>query len=153
MWNSFFSDVIGPAEETGGSANLFADDLNVFQEFDRYATVEDVMQKMQECQRKVHKWGKVNRVLFDSGKENLAVLHPIHGDGEPFKFVGCLFDCQILMIQAIEKILSQIRPKIQAILRTRCYYPVKELVGQFKTHVWGLMEYHNGAIFHAADFP
>ena len=34
LWNSFFSDVTGPAEETGGAANLFADDLSVFQEFE-----------------------------------------------------------------------------------------------------------------------
>ena len=80
------------------------------------------------------------------------MLHPLHGEGEIFKFVGCLFDVQLLMTQAVEKILSQIRPKMQAILRTQAHYPVKDLVGQFKTHVWGLMEYHHGAIFHATDY-
>ena len=47
--------------------------------------------------------------------------------------------------------LSLIRPKIRAIIRMRSHYPAAELIHQFKTHVWGLMEYHNGAIFHASS--
>jgi hypothetical protein len=55
------------------------------------------------------------------------------------------------MDQAIEKILAQVRPKRHAILRTKPHYCVRDLITQFKTHVWGLMEYHSGAIFHASD--
>ena len=55
------------------------------------------------------------------------------------------------MQQAVERILSQARPKIKAILRTRQFYDSKELVNQFKTHIWGLMETHNGTIFHASS--
>ena len=29
---------------------------------------------------------------------------------------------------------------------------VKDLIGQFKTHVWNLMEMHNGAIFHVSEY-
>ena len=36
------------------------------------------------------------------------------------------------------------RPKIVAILRMRPHYEIKELVNQFKTHVWGIKETHNG---------
>ena len=86
-------------------------------------------------QRKVHKWGRINRVSFDAGKEHIIILHPIHGEGDPFKLLGCLVDCKLVMQQAVERILSQARPKIKAILRTRQFYDSKELVNQFKTHI------------------
>ena len=43
------------------------------------------------------------------------------------------------------------RPKVKAILRTRFHYGAEELISQFKTHVWGIMEVHNGAILHASN--
>ena len=54
------------------------------------------------------------------------------------------------MHDAIENILSQARPKIKAMLRTRAHYDAISLVSQFKTHIWSIMEQHNGAIFHAS---
>lgn len=42
------------------------------------------------------------------------------------------------------------RPKITGILHTRRYYSISDLINQFKSHVWSIMESHNGAIFHAA---
>ena len=56
------------------------------------------------------------------------------------------------MNQAIDKILAQVRPKVAAILRTRKYYKTAELIDQFKTHIWGLMEFQDDAIFHASDY-
>ena len=56
------------------------------------------------------------------------------------------------MKQAIEKVLCQIRPKITVILRTRQHYGEADLIGQFKTHVWGIIEQNSGAIFHAARY-
>ena len=106
---------------------------------------------MHVCRTKVHAWGRVNRVAFDPSKEHVVILHPIRGEGDPFKLLGCLVDCKLVMDQAIEKILAQVRPKRQAILRTKPHYCVRDLITQFKTHVWGLMEYHSGAIFHASD--
>ena len=47
LWNSFFADVCIPAKSTGGREAMFADDLNVFQEFDRsedLAKVQDTLQ-------------------------------------------------------------------------------------------------------------
>ena len=102
------------------------------------------------CRARVHKWGRANRVSFDLNKEHIVIVHPIHANGDPFKFLGCMVDCKLRMDQAIDRILIQIRPKIQAILRTRKYYPVNVLINQFETHVWSLMEIHNGAIFHAS---
>ena len=54
------------------------------------------------------------------------------------------------MDQAIDRTLSQFRPRITALLRTRGHYSVKDLIGQFKTQIWGIMEANNGGIFHAA---
>ena len=36
-------------------------------------------------------------------------------------------------------------------MRTRGYYSVSELITQYKTHVWGLVEIHCGGYFHAAS--
>ena len=105
---------------------------------------------MMDCRAKVHRWGKVNRVVFDADKEHIIVLHPLQGEGEPFKLLGCLVDCKLIMQNAVDKMLTQIRPKVKAILRTRAFYAEKYLIAQFKTHIWGLMECHNGGIFHAS---
>ena len=51
----------------------------------------------------------------------------------------------------IDKIITQVRPKIQTILRTIGIYSIGDMIQQFKTHVWGNMEYANGAILHATD--
>ena len=77
--------------------------------------------------------------------------NPIKGAGDPFKLLGCLVDCKLQMHQAIDKILAQARPKATAILRMRSHYCTKELLNQFKTHIWSILEIHNGAIFHAAS--
>ena len=106
---------------------------------------------MSSCRTRVHAWGKINRVTFDAGKEHIVILHPSQGDGDPFKLLGCLVDCKLTMKQAVEALLSQIRPKVRAIVRTRSHYSEKDLIAQFKTHVWGLMECHNGGIFHACS--
>ena len=53
------------------------------------------------------------------------------------------------MEHAIDQVLSRIRPKIKALLRTRCYYSTGDMVNQFKIHIWGLIEYQNGALCHA----
>ena len=31
-------------------------------------------------------------------------------------------------------------------------YSKKDLISQFKTHIWGIMETQNGAIFHSAEY-
>ena len=81
----------------------------------------------------------------------MVIIHPFHAQGDAFKLLGCLVDPKLLMKLAIEKILAQIRPKVTALLRTRAHYDVPTLIVQFKTHIWGILEAHNGAIFHAAS--
>ena len=69
LWNAFFSDVSVPAASTGGQEAMFADDLNVFKEFDQHVPLDQVTNDLQKCRGKVHKWGAANRVSFDPSKE------------------------------------------------------------------------------------
>ena len=52
---------------------MFADDLNVFRKFDRNADNGDIMRTMHVCRERIHKWGRVNRVAFDSAKEHIII--------------------------------------------------------------------------------
>ena len=148
----FFHDVHIPASSTGGHDSEFADDLTVFKAFDRFTKNEDITREMHVCRTRVHKWGHTNRVAFDPSKEHTLIIHPIHGDGDAVKLLGCLIDAKLIMRQCVDALLSRARPKIKAILRTRRHYSVKDLIGQFKTHVWGLLEYQTGAYFHASSY-
>ena len=104
---------------------------------------------MDKCRKKVHTWGAINRVSFDPVKEHVVILHPTVGHGESFKLLGCMIDTDLRMHSCMEQLLSKIRPKMTAILRTRGYYSVPDLITQFKTHIWGLMEVNMGGYFHA----
>ena len=151
LWNTFFNDVTNVAIEFGAKPAAFADDLNIFKEFDKDHDNGAVKDSMETCRRRVHSWGRCNRVSFDAGKEHLVILHPLSGEGETFRLLGCMVDVKLIMDKAIEKILSQVKPKVQAILRTRAHYATRDLIGQFKTHIWSLLEMHSGGIFHASD--
>ena len=63
-----------------------------------------------------------------------------------------MVDTDLRMETCLELLLSKIRPKITAILRTRAYYSTPDLVTQFKTHIWGLIEANIGGYFHAASY-
>jgi hypothetical protein len=47
--------------------------------------------------------------------------------------------------------LGRIRPKRTAILRTRAYNDVPNVIKQYKTHIWGLVEGNCDAYFHTAS--
>ncbi len=119
LWNVFFNDVTQSASSLGGIPSLFADDLTVFQKFARMDSNEHIHRHMHLCRTRVHKWGRINRVAFDPSKEHVVVIHPTLGEGDPFKLLGLLVDYKLIMDAGIEKILSQARPKIRAILRTK----------------------------------
>ena len=54
------------------------------------------------------------------------------------------------MDHAIDSLVARARPKVQALLRTRAMYPVADMLMQYKTHIWSILEYQNGTIMHAA---
>ena len=128
LWHAIVSYAACAEKKLRGKSSIFADDLNVFQEFDRTIANEQCKKVMYDCRLKVHNWGKVNRVVFDADKEHVIILHPLQGEGDPFKLLGCLVDLKLTMQQAIDKLLSQIRPKVKVIVRTRMHYTEKDLI-------------------------
>ena len=49
FWNIFFADVPVPPESTGGEEAMFADDLNIAQEFDRLVSISAVVSTLEVC--------------------------------------------------------------------------------------------------------
>ena len=150
LWNCFFHDVAEPASWRGGEEAMFADDLSVFKTYPDSYPNSDIVADMSETSKDVHSWGHRNRVEFDAQKEHIVILHPMHGEGDPFKLLGCLVDVKLSMEPAIDQTVAVVRPKVKALLRTRAFYDLPNLLNQFKTHVWGLIEFKNGAILHAS---
>ena len=131
---------------------MFADDLNVFKKFPQHTSIHAVESDMSVTKAEVHRWGKRNRVTFDASKEHLVIIHPVSGRGDDFKFLGCLFDVFLKMDHAIDAVVSIARPKVNAMLRTRGLYASHAtMIMQYKTHIWGITEYPNGAILHASN--
>lgn len=149
LWNCFFQDVALPATSRDGKENLFADDLSIYKCFSLEVSNFDAIADMQFTKNSVHMWGARNRVAFDPETEHVVVLHPSHGEGELVKLLGCIIDPKMTMMPAIGLTLSRARPKVKALLRTRGIYKAAHLIIQYKTHIWGLIEYHYGAILHA----
>ena len=106
---------------------------------------------MEKTRKAVHRWGSRNRVTFASQKEHLVVLHPTDGEGQTVRLLGCQIDVKLNMVAAIDKLSAVLRPKIRAMLRMKGSYNLPDMVGQFKTHVWGFLEYHCGSVAHASD--
>ena len=90
---------------------MIADDLNDFQEFDRLVPLSSVASILEVCRKRVHAWGRTNRVTSDSGKEHLIIMHPSLGHAAAFRLLGCTMDTDLRMHSAIEELMSKIRPK------------------------------------------
>ena len=54
LWNVFFADVAILASITGDREAMFADDLNMFQEFASLCELDDVMHTLSQCRQRVH---------------------------------------------------------------------------------------------------
>ena len=150
LWNVFFHDVAFAAAGVDTTEAMFADDLSLYKSYPVSISNNDIQSDMLRAKQKVHKWGVRNRVTFDAAKEYIVVVHPADGEGDDFKLLGCVIDVHLRMDQAIESLLARARPKIQALLRTKRIYSIDDLVMQYKTHVWSILEYQNGTIMHAA---
>ena len=149
--NAFFADVVFSARAYGGQESLFADDLSIFHEFDRLENDETILQVLENTRKSVHAWGDRHRVAFDASKEDMCIIHPIwHSDGS-FVFLGITFDANLSMANDIAELVKRCRPKIRAIIRARRYYSMHQILNLFKTHIWGMLEYHTSAIYHACD--
>jgi len=65
--------------------------------------------------------------------------------------LGSLIDSKFSMQPCVQDILDRARPKMKALLRTRGMYSHADMFRQYITHIWNLIEYHNGVLQHACD--
>jgi hypothetical protein len=149
LWNVFFSDV-SAVISSEFTETKFADDLSAFRAFDSSIGQSEILDTMKDCQSGIHKWGKINRVSFDSTKEHCLILSKHTPQGDSFKFLGPLVDTKLVMAEEVDRIRGKACPKIKAILRTRGYYQTAAMIGQYKAHVLPHVEGTIGAIFHAS---
>ena len=151
LWNAFFADVATVVPVANQEVNLFADDLTGTMACAVTVSNDILISELHEMQDRGHAWGRQNQVTFDPAKEFFKVVHPSQGLGEPFKMLGTKIDCALTMQPCVESILTQSRPKIRALLRSKDMYAIKVMMNQYKTHVWSRTEYHNGALILALD--
>ena len=83
--------------------------------------------------------------------EFIQKINPVFGEGTAFKLPGSLLDVKLLMDADVNLLVARIRFKIKALLRTRSCYDMNDMLGQFKTHIWGLIEYQDGAMIRASE--
>ncbi len=79
------------------------------------------------------------------------VLHHMCGEGDSFKLLGTAFDAKLVMEVAITCVIRKAGPKLTALLRTKLYYCMSDLMKSYKSHVLCLLEGSTGAIYHAND--
>jgi hypothetical protein len=134
LWNLFFQDVTEAIPDEC-SDYKFADDLTCDKVFSSETTNEQIREERTVCQQAIHQWGVQNRIAFDPGKEDFAVIHATEGEGKDFRLLGTWWDTGLRMETNVRRIVAKARPKVDAILRSRRFYSTKDLVRQYKTHV------------------
>ena len=150
LWNIFFTDVSKCINDAGFIDTKFADDLSATKHYPHDKSNDAILTDLRQCQQAVHLWGDLNRVAFDPGKEEFAVLDSCSGCGEPFRLLGPIIDNKLCMDMSVDKIYKRAKPKACRILRARRFYSIAALISQFKAHVWGIIEGFVPAIYHAA---
>ena len=95
--------------------------------------------------------GKRHQVCFDATKEAFVIFSKTKPCGREFKQLGATIDPKLIMDEEINRIRLKPRAKVKAILRTRRFYSVGEMIQQYKTRVLCLIEGTIGAYFHAAS--
>ena len=128
---SFGSDIVKrvcfansrPAIEASGADELkYADDMTATKEFELNVPHDLMFAQLHRTQTAAHEWGKLNQVIFDNAKEEFAVLHPVFGQGDAFRFLGPWIDPKLTMDVAVRKLLSKAKPKLISLLRLCSYY-------------------------------
>ena len=151
LWNVFFKDVSGAITATEGFRDTkFADDLSASKEFPVTTPNADILAELRSCQASTHAWGQVNRVAFDQTKEEFAILDAQLGYGRSFRLLGPIIDTKLLMHDCVDAVYKKAKPKVRRLLRAKRFFTRKELVMQFKSHIWGTVEAVTPALYHAA---
>ena len=122
LWNIFFCDAVDAIHNAGFQDIVYADDLNAFRIFDSDVDNTKVIEECQLCQTELHTWGRANAVAFDPAKESMHVLSRTCPEGDAFKILGVIFDCKLIMAEAIETVRID-ASRLQAVLRARRQHP------------------------------
>ena len=151
LWNLFFADVSEAVVAIDGFDDTkFADDLSASKEFPVETENDVILKELHDCQASVHAWGVRNRVVFDESKEEFCVLDALCGHGRPFRLLGPIIDPKLRMHECVDKVYKRAKPKARRLLRVQRFYSQKDMVKQFKAHIWGLIESVTPALYHAA---
>ena len=151
LWNVHFSDVSLATRKCAFDEIVFADDLNAFREFENHVSLDFLLVQLGRCQTEVHRWGQANGVSCEPSKESMHVLSHTHHYGSSFKLLGVLFDVQLTMGEAVAECASEAHWRLSAILRTRRFFSLVDLILQCKSQVLSYLEYRTCAVSHAAD--
>lgn len=130
--------------------STFADDLNVWKHFELGISNDTILHELEIVQTQIHLWGSSNRVEFDNQKEHFVILHPIFGLASLFKLLGCIIDAKLTMRDCVHDLVNRTKYKVTAILRTRPFYSVNDLIIQYKSYILSILESFNACIFHAS---
>ena len=99
----------------------------------------------------LHSWGAANQVTFEPTKESFHVVSHLEPEGEDYKLLGVLFDCQLTMAASLQALVGKARWKLRSLLRSDNYHNDFELVKLYKSRLLGYLEYHTPAVHHASD--
>ena len=117
MWNCFFEDARNAVNSSGMHETTFADDLNCWRYYNKNVNNEHIKEDLKGCQNTLHAWGEANRVQFDAAKESHHVLHRYEHEGEDFRILGILFDCQLRMCAHVHELAASAGWKLRTLLR------------------------------------
>ncbi len=150
LWNCFFADATEAVQKKGFEEVVFADDLNCCKILPTECSNEDALKEVKACQEELHKWGRANKVIFDSGKESLHLLHRTRGHGGNFTILGVEFDTGLYMHCACHNIATEAGWRLKTLLRTRRFHTTAEMVKLYKSQILTFIESRTEGIHHAA---
>ena len=107
LWNVFYEDAALPIRDNSFTEVVYADDLNAYAEVDKDISNTEAFEQARTCQTLFHTWGRANQVSFDASKESFHVLSQHEPEGEDFKLLGVLFDCQLRMEGAVKELAQE----------------------------------------------
>lgn len=151
LWNVYFGDCICAIRGDGFDAIIYADDCNCFKVFPGAKSNDSIFDELRECQSALHTWGRANAVSFDAGKEDFMIISNVDPVGGPIKLLGVDFDNKLRMHVAVHKCATKGAFKTKALLRTRRFFSVIDLVMMFKSHIVSYLEYRTPGIYHACS--
>ncbi len=71
--------------------------------------------------------------------------------GDQFKILGILFDCKLVMRDAVEAVVAEASWKLRTLLRTKRFYTTRDLTTLYKAQLLPYIEYRTPAAYHASD--